>query len=441
MGTVTGTGLRKLLLAVVVMAALVVVVAGCGGSSSSSSSGEAETTASSSTTTETKTGTEEGEASTVSATPPSSGCGSISLPKTEDSDHVLSSLPAETHKAFEGWDKVQASNWSEWKPSHSGPDKVVVLLGPSVNAFNPEFEKLLKAEIGGSSLVGSGNISFESATSSTASGQIQQYDSAVAEKPDLIVVEPNVPPAMIQAIEAAAKAGIPTVSTLDEIDTPDAVSVNFNGNLGSALATSLGVRIGGSKGAAVVMRGFPTATTDISETKALENTLKSCPEMNLAAELIGGFEPNTAKSEMIKYLAGKPEEVSVVQQNGGMGEGVIEAFESTGRPVPTLIDMGPTSDSLGYWRQNQSTYEGVALGNSAAALAAVTSDTVLAMLEGRGPKINSIPLEPELITNENIDEWAESDWTLTGAPLLANGPESAIPPSTYIDPFFEKKGE
>jgi ribose transport system substrate-binding protein len=119
------------------LAALSLAAAGCGSSSSSSASASP------------------GAASrVVSATPPSSGCGSITLPTTSDPDGVLASLPASAGSLFRGWDTVLKSAWAGWKPSHQPPYKVAILLGPFVNGFNPEFEKLLESQLQASSSEG-----------------------------------------------------------------------------------------------------------------------------------------------------------------------------------------------------------------------------------------------------------------------------------------------
>ena len=133
---------------------------------------------------------------------------------------MLAKLPASVAANYDGYTSpVAPSAWANWKPSHAAPYKVAIVWNPPVNTFAVNTLKAMTA-----ALRAAGNIHIISSTApqspSDVPGNIQLYNQAVAEKPDLIISFPLASGPLIPAVEAAAKKGIPTVSPWVATATP-----------------------------------------------------------------------------------------------------------------------------------------------------------------------------------------------------------------------------
>src|SRR4051812_11831675 len=160
----------------------------------------------------------------------SSGCGSAKLPAAKDPDGVLAALPASYRTEYAGYPTaVRKSPWSTWKPSHGPPYKVAVSWGPMVNDFQIKgYQQVVQQ------LKSNPDISVIGTTlgnSVAMTEQLQQVETLLREKPDILIFEPLQPTAAVSVVERAAKASIPTLSVQGGIPTPHSLNVQSNNPL------------------------------------------------------------------------------------------------------------------------------------------------------------------------------------------------------------------
>ena len=69
---------------------------------------------------------------------------------------------------------------------------------------------------------------------------------------------------------------------------------------------------------------------------ATEKALALCPDVTVAGQVQGLFQPPVAQQAVVQYLATNPAGVDAVLQAGTMGWAIRDAFEQSGLPVPPI---------------------------------------------------------------------------------------------------------
>jgi ribose transport system substrate-binding protein len=253
-----------------------------------------------------------------------------------------------------------------------------------------------------------------------------------------MIILPLSPAGDLQVMAAAAKAGIPVITPLNSSTSKYVVGVQGNAvlegaKLGQALASALG-----RKGTLLDVHGIPGVQVDTDEFAGANQVLKNCPQIKTVGSVVGGFVPSVAKTQTLQFLASHPAAVDSVFQAAGMATGIIQAFQQTGRKVPTIVDVGGTPGALAYWNQHKGSYHGVALGLPPAQLSTASWNVMMGLLAGRGLKVNQIEQQPLMITNRNLAQWLQPGWTLDTPLAYAPGPKNALLPPSYLNQFFGK---
>ncbi|WP_170297205.1 substrate-binding domain-containing protein [Georgenia thermotolerans] len=358
----------------------------------------------------------------------------------QDPDGVVAALPAELQASYNGFPQpVQASAWADWKPSDDGPWDVAVLWQPPMNTFVSNTHKGLM-----DTLEASGNVNVVADLApkdpTDVPGQLQQFNQAVAQKPDLIILMPLAAEPFIEPIEAAAEAGIPTVTPWLPVPTKSAIGISQNDWLAAAkISANVAASIGG-KGDALMVHGIPGITSDTNAFAAFESVLALCPDIKQAGEVTGNFSTAATQAAVLQFLSTHPGEIAAVFQAGVMTPGVIQAFEQLGRPVPAIADLGSTQGSIAYAYENQDTYKEFGGSVPDEAIGRVAADVALRTLSGDGPKVSTILTELKPIDNTNLDKVYQEGWTVNGSD------DAWFPDDTFMEPdvldqFFNRAAQ
>jgi ABC-type sugar transport system substrate-binding protein len=373
------------------------------------------------------------KAAAVSPTIPASGCGAIATPQPNDPDGVLASLPASYKKAYAGYTPtVNKSPWSNFKPKHGPPYKIGMSFAQlTADSQVATYNAVKKAF--------ANNPNYKLTAVSTGSQfnipqQLQQYNSLLNGKPDLLIVEP-LTDAFGPAVDKAAKQDVPTISFQGTTDSKYAVNVQTNDYGSQAMSASMAFRQLGGKGNMLYVHGIASTTIDQDRYKAAQDAMKDCPGIKEVGQIAGAFVPATAKAETLKFLATHPGQIDVVLQTGGMAPGVISAFQQAGRPVPIVTDTGGMKASLGFWTNNKDTYASVAEGFPPQAQGNAIASITKRMLSGRGLKVSNITQWMPAITASNLGQWAQADWKLT-TPGVAEGPPNSFMSEQFLSGLF-----
>jgi ribose transport system substrate-binding protein len=419
----------------------VVLLAACGGSSSSSSSAKSAGSGSSSSgsvATTTPAGTGSGSPSPI-AVSASGGCGTVPAVAPNDPTGVLRSLGSQYVAAYQGFRDypLVKSPWENWKPAHKSGWNVQIVWQPLINSSTTGFLKGLQDELKASGKVATMQVQTMDSVTDVPQ-QLQMIQTAIQRKPDLLIVFPAVPNAVVPLIAQAAKAGIPTISEFESTPSKYAVSVNLNFYLAQALPSAGVLGLMGGKGSVLEVHGIPGIAGEIDTAAAWAEVLSRCPHVQVAGKVFGQYSSTLAKSLVQQFLATHPAGVQGVFDAGVMGAGVLGAFEQTGRTPPPLDEPGATQGAIAYFHDHPS-YSMVATLTPTIEVGQDTGKVALRMLEGDGVKINTIlsPSQP-LVTKANLAQVWDPSFK-EGSPVSVSPSPGQWLPNSYLDGLFVHK--
>jgi len=341
-------------------------------------------------------------------------CGAVPNVKPDDPSGLLAKLklPASQYASYNGWSfPILKSAWSNWKPRHKPPYKVAVITDIT-NSTNAAISSGILNDLKHSSIVGK-VLSYTLPSATDVTGQLQQYQAAVQQKPDLIIFEPLSPTAAQADIVAAGKRGIPTVSVFNNIDSAYAVSIASNPYVGAAYTASALASTLGGKGNILQVLGAPTAETTVAEQQAWTKVFSTCPGIKLVGQTYGFFSTALAKTQTLQWLTTNSGSVDGAIESGAMALGVLQAFQQSGRPVPVIGQIGGLQGVAQYWKAHRASgYKWAATIGGAGQLASETATVATRILAGQGPKINFFPWNFVPFSSSEILPLISSSWSV-----------------------------
>jgi len=347
-------------------------------------------------------------------------------------------LPPLAQAAFGGYPgAVYKSPWIKFKAKRKPP----WTIGMSNNQANLNSQYLLagmnQAAKQHRSLIKK-IISVTPANPNDVATQIQQMRSLLQQNVDIIFSTLGSPTALNAVINAAAKKGVPVISIEGQSTSKYAVNLQQNPiQFGYDGAVGL-VQAMGGKGNVLVVDAIPGLSIN-TNLEGAQRVLDACG-INVVGHVTGFFDPATAKSAVLTFLAAHPgQAIDGVFQVAQMAPGVISAFQQSGKTVPPVADVGGTAASLAYWRDNAAKgYNGSGVALPVKQVGVYTTEVGLAMLQGRGLRVTDVPFVAPRITSANLTRWVNPSWT-TETNALADAP-NGIPIKQLVDAYFTTKG-
>jgi len=364
----------------------------------------------------------------------SGNCGKIPNVSYNDQSGLVSSLGsyAANYDGFDG--TIYKSPWSTWKGLSSSV-KVGILIDGLDNPYQTELESSLQ-----SNLQAFGYTTVPLAPSATSvTNQLQGYQTLLDDHVNMIIAQVQSPTAYNSLIDKAASEGIPTIGVLNDISDANAVNVVPNSVLGGMKLAQFVVQQANGKGLVMFIHGIAGVPIDTDTMNGANDVLKLCSGITTNESIVTQFQASIAKQQVLSYLNTHPQSVSGVVTAGPFTSGVIQAFQQAGRTVPVVTNNGLDEGGLAYWYQHKSTYHGVALANTPNGLAYATTQVAHMMLLGDGVKINTLSIDPPLVTNTDLTKYVTIDpsWTINSAGT-ATGPSALYVSNSFIDAIFTK---
>lgn len=387
-------------------------LAACSSGSSSSSSPRASSAA---------TGTSSASSSAAAAGSSSTGgaCGTIPTTLPSDPDGVLATLPASLRALYNGYPTgVYKSAFASWKPKSAANKTVGFLLSETNNGYQLALQQIL------SGMLKSAGYTVDQVTSSDeVTDQVADFNQMVEKKVAAIVYEPLSSSAFTTAAANAAKAGIPSISVLNSVDSADTISVGANDWLqGAQMAARVATDIGGS-GKVLDVHGISGVAIDTATYAGVKAVFAQCRGISTDDTIYTQFADSTAKSQVQTYLETHPQKIAAVITSGSGATGVMEGFQAAGKALPEMANDSMEDGELAYWYQNKSSYKGVGITATPPQLASATLAIVQALFAGKGVQVSAIVLNTPLVTNASVAQWYTPDMT-TSSTGNAGGPTS-----------------
>jgi ABC-type sugar transport system substrate-binding protein len=380
------------------------------GSSSSSSTGPSTSQSASAASTP-------GAASAAAA--PAGKCGTIPATLPKDPGGVIAALPASLRALYNGYPTgVYKSAFASWKPKSAVNKTVGFLLSETNNGYQLALQQIL------SGMLKSAGYTVDAVTSSDqVTDQVADFNQMVEKKVAAIVYEPLSSSAFTTAVAGAAKAGIPSISVLNPVDSADTISVGANDWLqGAQMAAAVATGIGGA-GKVLDVHGISGVAIDTAAYAGVHAVFAQCPGITTDDTIYTQFADSTAKSDVQTYLETHPQKIAAAITSGSGATGVMEGFQAAGKAIPEIANDSMEDGELAYWYQNKSSYKGVGITATPPQLASATLAIVQALLSGKGVRVSAIVLNTPLVTDASIAQWYTPGMT-TSSTGNAGGPAS-----------------
>jgi ABC-type sugar transport system substrate-binding protein len=348
-----------------------------------------------------------------------SKCGSLPVTLPSDPDGVVAALPASLRGLYNGYPTgVYKSAFASWKPASASNKTVGFLLSETNNGYQLALQSILAG------MLKSAGYTVDQVTSSDeVTDQVADFNQMVEKKDAMIVYEPLSSSAFTTAVANAAKAGIPSISVLNSVDSADTISVGANDWLqGAEMAARVATDIGGS-GKVLDVHGISGVAIDTAAFAGVKAVFAQCPGISTEDTIYTQFADSTAKSDVQTYLETHPQKIAAAITSGAGATGVMEGFQAAGKSVPEIANDSMEDGQLAYWYQNRSSYKGVGITATPPQLASATLNIAAALFAGKGVKLSAIVLNTPLVTNANVAQWYASGMT-TSSTGNASGPAS-----------------
>jgi ribose transport system substrate-binding protein len=411
-----------------------------------------------------------------SATPSASGApaagaqlpdGCAQLPFTapsKDKDDVLNTvlaeLPKEQKDGYSNYVPLLAKSPYATFKAKPGPWKVGYANSFSGNAWRASAHAALSANFAAAKEQGlvEGDLIVTDSNGKN-DVQIQQIRSMIQQGVDIIFTIPGSATALNGVIKEAFDAGIPVLTVASPVDTEYAINMDNNQFLYGARQTQGLMYLLEGKGKIVTVQGIKGTPGSLQIQEGSDAVIKSCPDVEVVANFSGDWNNATAKTEMLKTMSSKPQDIDGVFEQGSMGKGIIEALQQTGRKVVPVTMGNPDQAELAYWRDHaKDGYRGAGTAQPSGAAFDAAFRVGMRVLEGKGLKVNAIVGNPPMILDKEVaeqarstfegvsiqtlDEWVKDTWTFD-SPGVANpaaGPEGTWFPDKTLDMFFTEAG-
>lgn len=306
---------------------------------------------------------------------------------------ALDQLPANLREAYQGLDPVVLEGPSmlrDFKPKHGPPWTLGYASSYAGNTWRAAgMNRLMKVLLPEAQKAGLVKDVIVTQSNLNDSVQIQQMRQLVDQDVDIIFLCCSNPTALNQTIKYAYDKGVPVVSFDGFVTAPQAISAMANYvDGGYQLAKSVIQKMGG-KGNILMVSGIAGTNTSDSFDKGALKAIGENPNVKLIGTVQGKWTDQVAQTEVQKFLATHPQQIDGIVLQSPAENGVLQAWLQSGRPIVPMSLEGefgaacywlkhPKWADEGYyiWPPGDEQYFGW--------------NVVLRVLEGQGPKIQSI---------------------------------------------------
>lgn len=326
------------------------------------------------------------------------------------------------------WRDFVAKNPPPWKigyaSSYAGNTWRAAVMDELQNKIVPEWKAL--------GLVSEVVITQSNLNDST---QIQQMRQLVDQKVDAVIVCCSNPTALNASVKYAADKGVPVFSLTGYLTSEYSVNSSVNYQVaGYEIGKDMADQLGG-KGKVLVVEGIPGTSGSDSQNRGVLAGLATAPGIEIAGSVAGMWTDQVAQGEVQKWLATNPGKLDGIVVQSAAEMGVLRAVQQSGRgDIPVAI--GGELGALCYWRNNpdyiRNSYQVWPPANEIG----LTWNIMMRTLQGQGPKIQSILVDPVKLTHDDLKAVMKEDCSVDTAEWLKVGADRWGGASSYLDDFF-----
>ncbi len=264
--------------------------------------------------------------------------------------------------------------------------------------------------------------------------QIQQMRQLVDRGVDAIIVCCSNPTALNQTAKYAYDQGVPTFSLTGYLTSPYAVnsSVNYQ-KAGFEIGKLMAEQLNGS-GNVLVVEGIPGTSGSDSQDRGVKAGLATAEGVKVVGSIAGMWTDQVAQGELQKWLATHPGKLDGIVVQSAAEMGVLRALAQSGRDnIP--VSIGGELGALCYWRNNPDYISAAIQTWPPQDEIELIWDIMMRTLQGQGPKIQSIMVEPVTISFDELKGVMGKDCSQNTADWLPVG-KDRWGGQAYLDGFF-----
>ncbi len=345
---------------------------------------------------------------------------------------ALDQLPSEAREAYQGLDPAVLKGPSmlrDFKPKHGPPWTIGYASSYAGNTWRAAgMNRLMNVLLPEAQKAGLVKDVVITQSNLNDSVQIQQMRQLVDQGVDIIFLCCSNPTALNQTVKYAYDKGVPVVSFDGFVTAPEAESAMANYvDGGYQLAKSVIQKIGG-KGNILMVSGIAGTNTSDSFDKGALKAIGENPNVKLIGTVQGKWTDQVAQTEVQKFLATHPQQIDGIVLQSPAENGVLQAWQQSGRPIVPMSLEGefgaacywlkhPDWANEGYyiWPPGDEIYFGW--------------NVVLRILEGQGPKIQSIVRPVLKYTYADVKAQVPENCKTDDPNWMEAGAEKWFPPS------------
>ena len=261
--------------------------------------------------------------------------------------------------------------------------------------------------------------------------QIQQMRQLVDQGVDAIIVCCSNPTALNQSVKYAYDHGVPTFSLTGYLTSPYSVNASVNYQLaGFQLGKWLTDQLGG-KGNVMVVEGIPGTSGSNSQDRGVKAGLATASGVKIVGDVAGMWTDQVAQGEVQKWLATNPGQLDGIVVQSAAELGVLRALQQSGRDM-IPIAIGGELGALCYWRQNPKYISASYQVWPPADEFALIWNIMMRTLEGQGPKVQSIMVDPIQLTYADIEKALPADCSMDNDGWLSVGERSGAATRPFL---------
>ncbi|OJT97771.1 sugar ABC transporter substrate-binding protein [Metarhizobium album] len=326
------------------------------------------------------------------------------------------------------WRDFKAKNPPPWKigyaSSYAGNTWRAAAMDELQNVIVPEWKQLgLLSDV----IITQSNLNDAT--------QIQQIRQLVDQGVDAIILCCSNPTALNASVKYAADKGVPVFSMTGYLTSEYAVNSSVNYQVGGYEIGKAMVDQLGGKGNVLVVEGIPGTSGSDSQNRGVLAGLASSPDIKIVGSVAGMWTDQVAQGEVQKWLATNPGKLDGIVVQSAAEMGVLRAVQQAGRgEIPVAI--GGELGALCQWRKNPDYI------NYSFQLWPPADDielmwhVMMRTLQGQGPKIQSILVDPVKLTHDDLKAVMNEDCSVDTAEWLKVGAKRWGYDPSYLDDFF-----
>jgi ribose transport system substrate-binding protein len=191
----------------------------------------------------------------------------------------------------------------------------------------------------------------------------------------------------------------------------------------------------GGKGNVMVVEGIPGTSGSDSQDRGVKAGLATASGVKIVGDVAGMWTDQVAQGEVQKWLATNPGQLDGIVVQSAAELGVLRALQQSGRDM-IPIAIGGELGALCYWRQNPKYISASYQVWPPADEFALIWNIMMRTLEGQGPKVQSIMVDPIQLTYADIEKALPADCSMDTDGWLSVGESKWGGDPAFLDSFF-----